>query len=146
MLELHSARKDWRQKDWVSSAMPPRGQRKAQVLWVAMLKRIKTRKAFTIRELAAETKVSPRYARAYVRILARNGYLVVTHAGRSSHDPAQFVVGKGYREAVAPQIAGGSGGGRGMGLGWRNLLPATVAAVQVRAKARGIIGRTRRAR
>lgn len=124
----------------------PRKGRKLQLVWDHMLARsvLKKTKPFTVREIATAAETNVRFVRAYVRVLLKNGYLFLVHTGRSQHDPSTFLVDGFYREKLAPQLAGGSGGGGRLGNGW-NAKPAP-AAVAVRSKARGTIGRTRRAR
>lgn len=107
--------------DWRNPSQRPKTDRKVQKLWAWMLKqsKLKTPKPFTVAQAASVGQMSPRYTRSYVRILEREGFLRCVFRATSPHSSSTFLVTGEYRGEVAPQIAGGSGGGGSLGRGWK---------------------------
>jgi hypothetical protein len=105
--------------------------RKLAKIWKLMLKPKKA--GWSVKEIATGAGANLRFVQSYVTILAGAGYLVQESEGRPGHDPRRYNVGTFYREDVAPQMAGGSAGGKRLGNGW-NAAPG----------ARGVITRSRR--
>lgn len=92
---------------------------KIETLWRHMLKT----ESFTVPGLAGLRIVSKNYVKVYLRILAAAGYLTrrFPYGERNPHFPALYSVGPHYRGLVAPQLAGGAGGGGRLGAGWKTL-------------------------
>ncbi|SRR5258708_5912285 len=95
---------------------------KIEKLWLEMLKR----DSFTVPQLAALGIVSKNYCKIYVRVLANAGYLTkhFQHSygyGGNPHCPTTYKIGPHYRGKIAPQLAGGAGGGGHLSHGWKSL-------------------------
>lgn len=92
---------------------------KIEALWQHMLKT----ESFTVPGLARLGIVSKNYVKVYLRILAAAGYLTREYPrGQGNpHSPARYGIGPHYRGLVAPQLAGGAGGGGKLGAGWKTL-------------------------
>jgi hypothetical protein len=118
------------ERNW--RARRPANDRKAQLIWDFMRKK---KKDFTAQAIIQATNASRRYVNSYLMALARAGYIECTgFAGGIGRPRVYAVLVDGGN--LAPQLKGGSGGGRGdLGKAWMTPTPLESAIAKKKTPA-----------
>lgn len=103
---------DWRKPS--RTATWRRDDSKVSKIWATMLRR---NGAWTAGSVAKAAGATDRFTRSYIRALVAYRYVRITVPGAGARPPHYELSGF-YTEALAPQLAGGSGGGGRLGNGW----------------------------
>jgi hypothetical protein len=114
--------------DYNWRARRPATQRTAQLIWDYIRK---SKRDFSAGKIVDATKASRRYVNSYLLAIARAGYIQCTGRGAGIGRPMLYkAIAIAPEDQLAPQLKGGSGGGKGeLGKGWKPATPAQQAAL-----------------